>query len=181
MRFVYKNLNKLYYYLIISLCFIILIIFLGYQYQFEIVLLFYPDIVIDQLNSYFERQVFLEEPVNYLVFDGYIVFKPNAIPKEIIFSLYSLYKYRKYIQRLQYMHHYYNYIMSFLNHPIHNDIVDLYKNINDAKLSVYWHYYPRFTRTDATGRIYDQMEYWYKKWFKKVVFNGYLWHFYNNF
>jgi hypothetical protein len=154
---------------------------MAYQYQFEIVLLLYPDIVIDQLNAYFERQVFLEEPVNYLVFDGYIVFKPNTIPKEIIFSLYSLYKYKKYIQKLQYMYHYHNYIMNFLNHPIINDIVDTYKNRNEDKLSVYWNYYPRFTRSDATGRIYDQMEYWYRQRFKKVWFNGYLWHFYHTF
>lgn len=175
------NLNRIYYFFFFVCSFIILFIFICYLYQFEIILLFYPDIVIEQLNNHFERHVFLEEPVNYLIFDGYIVFKPNSIPKEIIFSLYSIYKYKKYIQKLQYMHHYYNYIMSFLNHPIHNDIVDLYKKINDAKLSVYWHYYPKFTRTNATGRIYDQMEYWYRKRTKKFWLNGLLWHFYHTF
>jgi len=176
------NYNKINFYKIIKIIYLFFFFFLIgvlfiYFFQFEIILWWYPDVVIMQLRNVLDNQVFLEEPVNYLLIDGgYLLYNDKLyVPNEILYIIYSLYKYKKYIHKLQYVYNYNDFILPFLTldryaNKITHTIMPGFNEKNRRNPSGFFVFiYPDQHRYDRDYEV-NRLQLWFK-WLRKDFYN----------
>jgi len=86
---------------VICICCIFLLLFL---FQFEIILYFFPDIIILNLNDLFSNEIIFTTNNKFNLLKGYIFVDGNYFHKSSLISIsYSVIKYKKYKRRLHFM------------------------------------------------------------------------------
>jgi hypothetical protein len=104
LKLIFEKLEITYKFIVYFFIFLVIIIsfFLIIIFQVEIIMYFFPDIYILNLNELFKEEVYLTMSNNFGLLSGYLVVDSNSYIKALMLSSsYSIVKYKRYVRKIR--------------------------------------------------------------------------------